>query len=291
MNQPMVSVLMTAYNREKYIGEAIESVLASTYKNWELIIVDDRSTDNTVTIANEYVLKDARIRVYLNDVNLGDYPNRNKAISYAKGEFIMFVDSDDKIYPNGVADCVTAMLKFPSASLGMFFLSKKGEIEFLSGDAAIRKHFFSEQFLIIGPGGTIFKRDFVNQLGGYPEKYGPANDMYFNLKAASKGGVVLLPFDFHYYRIHDGQEQNNKYSYIYNGFRYMKDALLELDLPLSMLEKQYFMNKNRRRFFVNLLHYFLRSKNLRKTIEAIRRADYKFFDFYKAIIHKNYIKV
>ena len=90
---PLVSVLMTAYNREKYIAEAIESVLASTYSNLELIIVDDCSKDNTLQIATNYQAKDDRIKVYKNEKNLGDYPNRNKAASYAKGKYLKYVDS------------------------------------------------------------------------------------------------------------------------------------------------------------------------------------------------------
>ena len=103
MNQPLVSILMTAYNRERYIAEAIESVLAITYRNWELIIVDDCSKDCTTEIAMRYAKKDDRIKVYINEKNLGDYPNRNKAISYASGEYIMFCDSDDKLLPDSVS--------------------------------------------------------------------------------------------------------------------------------------------------------------------------------------------
>jgi glycosyltransferase involved in cell wall biosynthesis len=72
VSTPLVSVLMTSYNREKYIGEAIESVLESTYNNFELIIVDDCSTDNTVKIAKSFAEKDARVKVFCNDKNPGD---------------------------------------------------------------------------------------------------------------------------------------------------------------------------------------------------------------------------
>src|SRR5260370_37746092 len=95
LEKPLVSVLMTAYNREKYIAQAIESVLASTYTNFELIIVDDRSTDYSVEIARGYERKDKRVRVHVNEKNLGDYPNRNKAASYAVGKYIRYLDSDD----------------------------------------------------------------------------------------------------------------------------------------------------------------------------------------------------
>ena len=116
---PFLSVLMTSYNREQYIGEAIESVLASTYTNWELIIVDDGSKDKTVAIAHEYAAADSRIRVYINEQNLGDYKNRNKAASLATGEYIMYVDSDDKILKDGFERCIHAMQQFPEANFGM----------------------------------------------------------------------------------------------------------------------------------------------------------------------------
>ena len=65
-NSPLVSVLMTAFNREQFIAEAIDSVLASTYTNFELIILDDGSADNTVAIAKQYEAIDASVRVYVN---------------------------------------------------------------------------------------------------------------------------------------------------------------------------------------------------------------------------------
>ena len=88
---PLVSILMTAYNREKYIAEAIKSVLSSTFINFELIIVDDASVDNTVAIAQTYAANDNRLKVYINEKNIGDYPNRNKAAGYATGTFITYV--------------------------------------------------------------------------------------------------------------------------------------------------------------------------------------------------------
>jgi glycosyltransferase involved in cell wall biosynthesis len=73
-SHPKVSVLTTVYNREKYLAACIESVLASTFQDWELIVVDDQSADNSVAIARSYAVKDQRIRVFVNETNLGDYP-------------------------------------------------------------------------------------------------------------------------------------------------------------------------------------------------------------------------
>ncbi len=285
IDTPLVSILMTAFNREQYIAEAIKSVLDSTYQNWELIIVDDCSSDKTVQIAKDFVDKEQRIKVVVNNQNLGDYPNRNNAIGFASGEYIMFVDSDDKILRNGIERCVQSMLLFPNAEYGMYYIEEKGSSRFLPAEEAIQLHFFYKPFLTVGPGGTIIKNSFLKKLNGYPQRYGPANDMYFNLKAVIEGGVVLLPFEFHYYRIHHRQEQNNKYSYLYNNFRYLRDAVLELKLPLNQEQKEFILNKNRRRFLVNSVQYLLKSGNIKKAINAFRSAGYTVYDLYKGIFH------
>src|SRR5450631_1699837 len=121
MQKPFVSVLMTAYNREKYIAEAIESVLASTYTNFEFIIVDDGSVDTTVEIARSFELKDSRVKLYINEKNLGDYPNRNKAASYAKGKYLKYLDSDDMIFKDSLLKMVNAIEKYPDAAMVMMW--------------------------------------------------------------------------------------------------------------------------------------------------------------------------
>ena len=95
MNNPAISVIMTAYNTEKYIKEAIESILNQTFKDFEFIIVDDGSTDNTRLIIEEYAKKDRRIKILYNKKNLGIVKSLNKAIAIAKGKYIARMDSDD----------------------------------------------------------------------------------------------------------------------------------------------------------------------------------------------------
>jgi glycosyltransferase involved in cell wall biosynthesis len=119
MTSSKVSILTTVYNREKYLAACIESVLASSYQDWELIIVDDVSSDASVAIAQRYEKKDPRIKVYINEKNLGDYPNRNKAASYAKGKYLKYLDADDIIYPHGLEVMVHTMEQFPEAALGI----------------------------------------------------------------------------------------------------------------------------------------------------------------------------
>ena len=91
-NEPLVSVVMPAYNAEEYIGEAIESILAQTYKDFEFIIVDDGSKDRTKEIINEYTKKDNRIKVFVQEKNLGISAALNRGISEAKGKYIVRMD-------------------------------------------------------------------------------------------------------------------------------------------------------------------------------------------------------
>jgi glycosyltransferase involved in cell wall biosynthesis len=285
--QSLVSVLMTAYNREKFVKEAIESVLISTYTNFELIIVDDCSIDNTVAIAQSYAVKDNRIKVYVNETNLGDYRNRNKAASYSSGTYLMYVDSDDTIFTNVIADCVNIMDLHPESCYGMSG-GKMNLIEpivFASKDALFH-HFFVKPFLMIGPGGTIQRRSFFEKIGGYPVKYGPANDLFYHLKATCFSSVVLLPFEFVYYRIHEGQEINNKYSYLYNSYNYLRDAIIELPIPLNAEQKKWILKKNKRRFFFNIIRFVTETLDLKKTFNAIRAAEFSFRNALEAIFQR-----
>lgn len=282
---PLVSVLMTAYNREAFIAEAIESVLASTYEHFELIIVDDVSKDNTVSIAQSYANKDKRIKLHQNEKNLGDYSNRNKAASLAKGEYLMYVDSDDKLYPDGMEYCMKEMLANPTADVGMLCRDTNLCSKILEPKEATRYHFFKRQVLIIGPGGTILKKSFFEGIGRYPTKYGPANDMYFNLKAASLGNIKFLCREYFFYRIHEGQELNNKYAYLYNGYNYMRDALFEIDMGLSAKELKFFTVKNKRRFIVNTFLYAVKTRSIGKTIAAYRHTNFSIRDFLNGVFH------
>lgn len=96
----LISIITPCYNDEKYIGEAIESVLAQSYQNWELLIVDDCSTDNSAEIIQRYCEKDRRIRYFKTRTNTGNpVAPRNIATEKANGRFIAFLDSDDVWFP------------------------------------------------------------------------------------------------------------------------------------------------------------------------------------------------
>ena len=107
MENCLVSVLMPVYNVEKFLREAIDSILNQTYKNIELIIIDDCSTDNSRDIIKSY--SDSRIRAYFNDENLQQPRTRNKAIKLANGKYIANMDSDDISLPNRIEEQVKFM--------------------------------------------------------------------------------------------------------------------------------------------------------------------------------------
>ena len=96
----LVSIIMPLYNSEKFLSSSIESVVKQTYKNWELIIVDDRSTDNSLQKAIEYMKKDNRIKIIKLQENSGPAIARNTGIEAANGKFIAFLDSDDMWLPD-----------------------------------------------------------------------------------------------------------------------------------------------------------------------------------------------
>lgn len=285
-NYPLVSILMTVYNREIFLVEAIESVLNIDYLNWELIIVDDCSSDNSWNIASKYAGCNDRIKLYKNQSNVGDYPNRNSAASYASGKYIVFVDSDDRIFPNSLVSWVSKMEKY-NGNFGIFnhyFVDGTDELDSFD---VVRCHFLIHPVLNYGPIATIYNRNFFWSIGGFSIKYGPANDSYTNLKASSKTNkTIVFSTPLVNYRLHDGQELNNKYSYIYNNYLYFQDCLKDLDLPLSTRELVFFEKKNKRRFFVNIVIYTTRTLNFKKAKLAVDRAKFRWIDVYTAIFQR-----
>jgi len=233
----LVSVLMTSYNRQKYISQAIESVLASTFNNFELIITDDGSTDDTVRIANSYKAKDDRVKVFINEKNLGDYPNRNKAASHARGKYIKFLDADDLIYYYGLEVMVNYMEQFPDAGFGLASVvndEKPFPIQISPRDAYL-ENFGKYRHFDRAPGSSIIKLDAFNKIGGFSGKR-MIGDYEFWFKIARYFNMVKFPFDLYWNRIHQEQESKTAYARNYPAMRMkvLKEALADPDCPLSM---------------------------------------------------------
>ena len=130
MTEPLVSIITPTYNCEDFISDTIESVINQTYKNWELLLVDDCSTDRTLEITNQWVRKDQRIMSFTLNENSGSGPARNLAIQKAKGDIIAFLDGDDIWHPKKLSVHVKFMVEndacFSHTSYG--YISSNGDM-------------------------------------------------------------------------------------------------------------------------------------------------------------------
>lgn len=106
-----ISIIMPSFNSEKYVLDAIISVQNQTYKNWEMIIVDDCSNDNTINIISEVIANDNRIKLYRQERNLGAGAARTRALGLINGRFIAYLDADDIWYPDKLSKQISFMLK------------------------------------------------------------------------------------------------------------------------------------------------------------------------------------
>ncbi len=114
MGQPLVSIVMPAYNAEAFIAQAVRSVLAQSYPNWELLVVDDGSEDGTASVLDGF--SDPRIRRF-RQVNKGIGPARNFGLSNVQGEFLAFLDSDDILPPQSIESRVRVLLENPEVDI------------------------------------------------------------------------------------------------------------------------------------------------------------------------------
>ena len=143
MRYPLVSVIMVTYNSASYVKSAIESVLAQTTDDFELILSDDCSRDNTWDIVQPYA-SDCRVRLHRHERNLGEYPNRVSAADRAQGKYLIFVDGDDILYPHGLDLLTTTLESFPEAA---FALSREWDERYIYPVQLSPREFFRATFL------------------------------------------------------------------------------------------------------------------------------------------------
>ena len=198
MKHPKISVCIPVYNGSEFIKIAIDSVLNQSFKDFELIIVDNQSTDNTVEIIKEY--KDDRIKLFINETNIGMIPNWNKALSYATGDYLKILPADDFIYPKCL-ELQSAILDNDKAKRISFVCSSRHIINDAGKVLFVRK-FSSKSFEInnfkafnkviraggniLGEGGAVmFRRE-------TQEKVGPFNSDIFYLLDLDQWFKILL---------------------------------------------------------------------------------------------------
>jgi len=238
------------------LPECIESALNSKYDDFEYIIVDDCSKDDSFEIVRHYERIDERIRAFRNSQNLGDYRNRNRAASLANGEYLKFLDSDNVMYPFGLASMVEAMERFPSAGLGL--LSKSDVYRpfpvVVSPREAYRENFLCKAgYFGRAPDSAIIRRVCFESVGGFSGKRF-IGDYELWLKMAQTFDVVKIAPYFGWDRTHIGQEKNTSAKF---QQKLRKELTLEFldspDCPLAASDVKKAKEVLRRQDYLDLL--------------------------------------
>ena len=204
--QPRVSVLMPAYDRERYIGDAIASVLAQTFEDFELLVVDDGSTDRTAEIAAG--TGDPRVRLLQNETNLGIPATRNRGIEAARGEFVAMLDSDDRAEPTRLAKQVRFLDRHPSHALvGTWFryMDSEGKPGRM-GKRPVHAKALRARLLFIGcyRNTTVMARRAVLEGYSFRDEFQVAEDLDLWTRISLDHDGANLPEVLVHYRRHEG---------------------------------------------------------------------------------------
>ena len=285
---PAVSVLVTVHNREKYLSACIDSILASTWRDFEVVVVDDRSTDASVAIAERAAARDERVRVVSNEANFGDYPNRMRAASLARGTYIKYLDSDDLIYPHGLRVMVEAMEAHPDAALGLSHSRLQDENPYpwlLSPVEAWRKEFLGDGCMGCGPSGTIIRREKFFEAGGFHSR-GVLSDTEMWYRMSARWPLLLLPPGLVWWRRHEDQEFTKgdaSYRYIEEGFKVAEDCLASFNSPLSSSETAIAIRRSRQHHARRLLALSLRKRRPGEGFRLWRKAGFSMGDVVRGL--------
>ncbi|MBB6610333.1 glycosyltransferase family 2 protein [Pontibacter sp. Tf4] len=298
MNTPLVSVLVTSFNREKFISACIESILNSAFQDYEVLVVDDCSTDNTVQIVKDYVLKDTRIKLFINDKNVGQFANRNKAASLASGKYLKYLDSDDLIYPNSLSIMVQALERFPHAGVAsQCYFNNRDLVEpiFFTPRSCYLNHFFNgSNLLFTGPSGTIIKKEVFNEVGGFDTSIGILADTLFMLKASSIVPFVGLPRGLFHWRRHDEQVtvgQEDLLAMIEQRRQINLIALNQPNCPLTHIEKAITYRILTNNLVKNILKVSKKNNKLKISIHLLRQFRINTFDVLLSLIPNRIYKM
>jgi glycosyltransferase involved in cell wall biosynthesis len=199
---PSVTVFIACYNSSLYIEKAIKSILAQTFEDFELLIIDDGSTDDTLALIKRY--KDKRIRILLNGENKGIAYTRQKGLHAAKGKYIAILDSDDIAFPDRIQRQVDQMMKDPDLAIcGSQAILKQNGIESLMstkvGDDKIAMHLVFGNIFINST--VMLNRKFAIDVGGY--KLPLAEDYDLAIRLSENHHVLNLPDTLACYNYHE----------------------------------------------------------------------------------------
>lgn len=176
----LVSLVVPSYNRAHLLKDAIESTLKQTYPHWEMIIVDDKSTDNTAEVAQSYAAKDPRVKYFLNPEK-GVSSARNFGIRAAQGQYVAFLDDDDISLPHRFESQLKAMKKSGNGFLVSGFLSKDRE----TGEVLEEQKLELKATCTGFPSRWMIRKDLLDKVGGFDQAAAPLEDIELSARLAA----------------------------------------------------------------------------------------------------------
>ena len=252
MNNPLVSIIIPTYNRAHLISETLDSVLVQTYTNWECIIVDDGSTDNTFEVINSYVNKDARFQYHHRPTDrlAGGNAARNYGFEVSKGEYVNWFDDDDIMHPDKLLIQIKSLLKSEYKFSICQTLNFENEINNVYGLRPTRKHetdpfeaYLKEEFVVFTP-STVWEKSFLNMYTyKFDENLKASQEwefycnIFFNEKSFDYIEKPLAYIRFHNERISSSKPtQKFWYYYLARLIIYKKYAkVLKLDTKIFLV--------------------------------------------------------
>ena len=214
MTQPQITVALPVYNGEQYIAFAIESVLSQTFSDYELLILDNCSTDNTLNIIEKF--NDSRIRLIVNTKNLGMIGNWNLAVSLATGNYIKILSHDDLLAPSCLAEQINGFLMHPNQNIGIVTCKKRiinetgvtvmpgfgifGLTRVINGQRAIKKTIRAGRNIIGEPSVVLLDMALLRASGNFEQpQFTPDIKMWFKMLKTSN--LLFLNKNLASYRI------------------------------------------------------------------------------------------
>ncbi|MDG6994392.1 MAG: glycosyltransferase [Nitrososphaerota archaeon] len=209
-NSPRISVIMPNFNKSSYIGEAIESVLTQTYQDFELIIIDDCSTDSSIQVIDTFRRRDSRIHLIRHLRNLGVSKARNDGLAYSSGRFVSFLDSDD-VYASTRLDAQMRILSEREKPVVVytdwFEIDSSGYIVVPFHDDAERSEGMWFPYFLVGTTPTasiMFPRTCLDKVGLFDESLHSSEDVDFSLRLAKSFPFAYIPLPLYGYRVYSG---------------------------------------------------------------------------------------
>jgi glycosyltransferase involved in cell wall biosynthesis len=209
INNPLISVITPVYNREKYITESIDSILNQTYQNFELILIDDCSTDRTNEILNNFLKKDSRVKLLKNKKNIGPTNSFNKGLLISKGEYIAKMDSDDISIKNRFEkqiDFFNKCINLDVLGTGAIIIDETGKEldrkKFPPDYKSIKKRIIKTS-PVFDP-SVMIKSHVLKEVGSFDDRLAPADDFHLWLSLFKKKKIISNLNDYLIkYRMHD----------------------------------------------------------------------------------------